>query len=168
MKSASSWIVAICLVLLTGATLIAKGTGVGIYALIDDVAFEKGSSGRLVRISGVFEVPVPMSSGAYEPPQRGYLYFRVPAANEEAVRNELDQLRALAGTGQVAGFGDYWVPKPKDPHCKPHQSLEVIVHRVGESSTPDLYPLPFPKGVVRAGDPNFDAVIASKLQNTSH
>ena len=168
MKSASSWIVAISIVLLTGATLIAKGTGVGIYALIDDVAFEKGSSGRLVRISGVFEVPVPMSSGAYEPPQRGYLYFRVPAANEEAVRNELDQLRALAGTGQVAGFGDYWVPNPKDPHGNPHHSLEVIVHRVGESSTPDLYPLPFPKGVVRAGDPDFDAVTASKLQNTSH
>ena len=63
MKSASSWIVIISIVLLTGATLIAKGTGVGIYARIDDVAFEKGSSGRLVGISGVFEVPVPMSSG---------------------------------------------------------------------------------------------------------
>ena len=168
MKSASSWIVAISIVLLTGATLIAKGTGVGIYALIDDVAFEKGSSGRLVRISGVFEVPVPMSSGAFEPPQRGYLYFRVPAANEEAVRNELDQLRALAGTSQVVGFGYYWVPNPNDPHGNPHHSLEVIVHRVGESSTPDLYPLPFPKGVVRAGDPDFDAVTASRLQNSSH
>ena len=168
MKSALSWIVAISIVSLTSATLVAKGTGVGIYARIDDVAFEKGSSGRLVRISGVFEVPVPMSSGMYEPPQRGYLYFRIPPANEEAVRNELDQLRTLAGTGQVVGFGYYWVPNPNDPQGNPHHSLEVTVHRVGETSTPDLYPLPFPKGVVRAGDPNFDAVTASKLQNTSH
>jgi hypothetical protein len=162
-KSASSWVVSIFIVLLTGGTLIGKGTGVGIYARIDDVAFENSSSGRLVRISGVFEVPVPMSSGMYKPPQRGYLYFRIPPANEEVVRNELDQLRTFAGTGQVAGFGYYWVANPNDPHGNPHHSLEVTVHPVGQTSTPDLYPMPFPRGVVRAGDPDFDAVIASKL-----
>ena len=167
-KFVSSWIAAISILSFAGATLIAKGTGVGIYARIDDVAFEMGSSGRLVRISGVFEVPVPMSSGMYEPPQRGYLYLRIAPANEEAVRNELDQLRTLAGTGQVVGFGDYWVPNPNDPQGNPHHALKVIVHRVGETSTPDLYPLPFRKGVVRAGDLDFDAVIASKLQDTSH
>jgi hypothetical protein len=153
--------------LLSGTALLAKGSGVGIYARIDDVALEKGSSGTLVRISGVFEVPVPKSSGMYEPPQRGYLYFRIPA-NEEAVRNELDALRTFAGTSQVVGFGYYWVPNPNDPNGNPHHSLVVNVHPAGEASTPDSYPLPFPKGVVRSGDPDFDVVIASRLQNTSH
>jgi hypothetical protein len=57
--------------MLAGATLIAKGAGVGIYARIDNADFENDVSGRLVRISGLFEVPSRMSSGMYELPSVG-------------------------------------------------------------------------------------------------
>jgi hypothetical protein len=125
----------------------------------------------MVRISGVFLIPVPMSSGEYQAPQRGYLYFQIPPGREQAVRNELDQLRKFAGTGQVVGFASYWVPNPNDPSGNPHHSLEVKVHTIGESAVPDVYPVPYTIGVVKAGDRSeknmrdCEAEIVAKLQS---
>jgi hypothetical protein len=113
-------------------------------------------------------IPEWMSSGEYKTPQRGYLYFRIPSGNEQSARNELNQLKAFAGTGQVVGFALYWVPNPNDPRGNPHHSLEVRVRASGGTAEPDVYPIPYPKGIVTAGDPNFDVAIAAKLQKTSN
>ena len=166
MKSTFYWAVTVLSLSLTVTIITAKGSGVGIYALIDQVDFDQGGPlSKTVQISGVFVIPVPMSSGAYQAPQRGYLYFWIPSDREQAARNELDQLRTVAGTRQVVGFAFYWVPNPNDPGGNPHHSLEVKVGRIGEGAAPDAYPIRYPKGVVRAGDEDFDAAIATKLHN---
>lgn len=155
----------------TSTPLNAKNGTIGIYAVIEEVTFAPdGPSPKFIRISGVFVVPVPMSSGSYRTPQRGYLYFRVPSGMEQTTRKDWNELKRAAGTRQVIGFAQYWVPNPGDPNGNPHRSLEVTVHTENETASPDLYPLPNPKGIITHGDnddPDFHK-IAEQLQNTLH
>ncbi len=158
-------LVAVALLLsLTSTSLIAKNATIGIYALIDEVTFEPDdSSPNLIRIAGVFVVPVPMSSGQYKSPQRGYLYFRIPSGMQQATRKDWNELKTVAGTGRVVGFGQYWVPNPNDPQGNPHHSLEVSVQMDHNAASPNVYPLPHPKGIVKAGDKEdfqFDSIVA--------
>jgi hypothetical protein len=167
MKSAFVSITAILLLLLLPATVFAKNGTIGIYAVIDQVTFEPvGGSPNLVRISGVFVVPVPMSSGDYGPPQRGYLYFRIRPGMEDVTRREWNALQAVAGTGRVVGFGYYWMHDP----IYSNRSLEVRVHPDDNAvASPDLYPRPGPWGIVEhsdKGDLNFDT-IAAQLRRAS-
>jgi hypothetical protein len=153
--------------LLTPTAVMAKGESIGIYAVIDQVTFDQdGPLPNTVRISGVFVVPVPHSSGQYYEPQRGFLYFRVPPETEQAARKEWGRLKTFAGTGQVVGFAHYWVPNPNDLYGNPRHSLEVSV-RTGEDATPpEVYPLPHPDGIVRAGEQSdFDMRIATQLRS---
>jgi len=146
----------------------AKNGTIGIYAVVDQVTFEPdGPSANLVRISGLFVVPVPMSSGEYRTPQRGYLYFRISPGMEAAIRKDWSELKAIAGTGQTVGFAQYWMPNPNDPFSS--RSLEVRVHNEGDAASADVYPLPHPNGIVRNGgkrDPDFDYIDA-QLQKAS-
>ena len=168
MRSAFVSVAAAFLLCLVPTTVSAKNATIGIYALVDEVTFEpEGDSPNLVRISGVFVVPRPMSSGYYGTPQRGYLYFRIRPGMEQASRKDWNKLKSIAGTGQVVGFAQYWVANPDDPQGNPHHSLEVTVHADNEAASPDAYPLPNLKGVVQHGDkedPHFDA-IAEQLRN---
>jgi len=155
------------LLLLAASAAAAKSNSIGIYSVVDEVKFDQdGPSPHLVRISGVFIVPRRMSSGEYQPPQRGYLYFRVSPGAEPAARKDWTQLKA--GTGQVVGFAFYWVPNPSDPQGNPHHSLEVKVRSDGDAAPPDVYPIPHPGGVVKAGDHAFDEKIAAQLQTISN
>ncbi|MGD0956978.1 MAG: hypothetical protein ABR953_09115 [Candidatus Acidiferrales bacterium] len=169
MKPALSLVAAMLLLALTPIAVIAKGSSIGIYAVIDQVTFDReGPSPNLIRISGVFVVPVPVSSGSYKAPQQGYLYFRIPLGAEQAVRTDWNKLKAVAGTGQVVGFAFYWVPDPSDPNGNPHHSLEVTVHANGGAASPEVYPLSHPKGIVKAGDESdFDNRIGTQLQKVS-
>jgi len=160
------------LLLLPPNSVVAKSATVGIYAIIDHVAFEPtGSLPNFLRISGVFVVPVRLSSGSYQMPQKGYLYFRIAPGTEQATRKDWSALSILAGSGKVVAFGQYWVPNPDDPQGNPHHSLEVKVHAEGDSATPDVYPIPHPGGVMTADamvhDTNHDPgveKIAAQLQ----
>jgi hypothetical protein len=160
----------VCAALVLSATVaLAKRGTIGIYGIIDKVAFEPdGKSPERIRISGVFVVPVPMSSGEYKAPQRGYLYFRVAPGMEQATRQEWSALKDLAGTGRPFGFGYCWVANPADPTGNPHHSLEVHVHREGDGDVvlPEVYPQPNAKRIVMTAnepDPDFD-MIAAKLR----
>src|SRR5215469_7463167 len=132
-------------------SVVAKTATVGIYAISDQVLFEpSGGLPKFARISGVFVVPVRMSSGSYQRPQKGYLYFRIAPGTEQATRKDWSALSILAGSGKVVAFGQYWVPNPDDSQGNPHHSLEVRVNAGGDSATPDIYPLPHPGGVMTA------------------
>jgi len=169
MRPALIFVALVSLFLLTTTSVIAKNATIEIYAVIDKVTFEPGdSSPAFVRISGVFVVPVPMSSGKYGSPQRGYLYFRIPPGREVQALKDWKELNVLAGTGRVVGFADYWVPNPSDPQGNPHHSLEVTVHTAPDDASPGLYPLSNLRGIVTAGDkadPAFDS-IATQLRET--
>jgi hypothetical protein len=147
-------LVAVSVILLSVSlgTALAKNTTVGIYAIVSQVAFEpNGTSPNRVRISGVFVVPVRMSSGSYQKPQRGYLYFRIAPGAGQATRRDWNELKTIEGSGEVVAFGQYWVPNRDDPQGNPHHSLEVTVHAEGESgATPDVYPIALARGVTRA------------------
>ena len=164
MKSAYVSVAALLLFSLAPTSVFAKNVTIGIYGVIDQVTLEPdGVSPTLVRISGVFVVPVPVSSGDYRPPRRGYLYFQIRPGMEQATRKDWNELKSIAGTGQVIGFGQYWVPNPDDPSGNPHHSLEITVHADSDAAPPDIYPLPNLKGIVKhgdRGDPDFDKIAA--------
>jgi hypothetical protein len=152
------------LVTLVPISAFAKGVTIGIYGIVDQVTFEPDeASPRSIRISGVFVVPVRLSSGDYRAPQRGYLRFQIRPGEEEAVRKDWNEIRKLAGTGQVVGFGQYWMLDPSDPSGSLHRSLEVTVHPDDKNGEPETYPLPNIKGVVTRGDkddPKFKKIAA--------
>ena len=154
----------ICAVLALSTTVVtAKRGTIGIYAIVDKVAFEPDEkSPERIRIWGVFVVPVPMSSGQYKAPQHGYLYFRLAPGMERVAKENWGDLKAVAGTGQGIGFAQYWVANPADPFGNPHQSLVVQVHRDGDAVIPDVYPLPHARGIVKTGDnadPDFESIM---------
>src|SRR6266498_1649295 len=101
----TSIIVSVCAVLmLSSMVVLAKRETIGIYAIVDKVAFEPDEkSPERIRIWGVFVVPVPMSSGHYKAPKRGFLYFSIAPGMEQVVKQEWGDLKALAGTGQGIG-----------------------------------------------------------------
>ena len=154
----------ICAVLAMSTTIVtAKRSTIGIYAIVDKVVFEPDEeSPERIRIWGVFVVPVPISSGQYKTPQRGYLYFRLASGMERAAKQDWADLRTVAGTGQGIGFAQYWVANPADPSGNPHQSLVVQVHRDGDTAVPDVYPAPNARGIVKTGDnadPEFERIM---------
>jgi hypothetical protein len=109
---------------------------------MDKVVFEPdGSSRERIQFCGLFVVPVPISSGLYKAPERGVLYFSVPPDRTKIARKEWVELKRLAGSGEVLGFTEYWVPRPSDPQGNPHTSVVVHVHKNGPLGSPDAYPL---------------------------
>jgi hypothetical protein len=146
----------------------AKDNIVGIYGIVDRVVLEPaGSAPERVQIWGVFVVPMPMSSGDYKPPQRGVLYFSIPG-REESARKEWAELKTFAGTGQILGFTQYWVPNPKDPQGNPHKSLEVYVHQPQKLGSPEVYPLGV--GILKINDgqgPDFEKQIVAQLRDNA-
>jgi hypothetical protein len=112
---------------------VANASGpIGIYALVDKVAFEPNADKpERIRISGVFSVAeeTPDNSTVYSAPQRGYLYFTLPglpSVNQDLARREWADLNSVAGTRQVVGFGASWgakfrVRKPDDDAKAPNE-----------------------------------------------
>ena len=170
----TSIIVSLCAVLVLSSTVVvlAKRSTIGLYAIVDKVAFEPDeNSPERIRIWGVFVVPVPMSSGQYQTPQRGYLYFRIEPGMEQVAKQEWSDLKNLAGTGQGIGFAQYWVANPADPSGNPHHSLEVQVYRDGDAAVPDVYPLPHVRGIVKTGDkadPDFESIMTKLSRAARH
>jgi hypothetical protein len=96
---------------------VARASGpIGVYALVDQVSFEPNpDKPERVRVSGVFIVAraTPDNSTLYMAPRSGYLYFALPKDNEELARREWADLKSVAGTRQVVGFGGSWNPIPR-------------------------------------------------------
>jgi hypothetical protein len=71
----------------------------GVYTKIDRVVIENGTA----QIWGVFAAAKPDDRNEYLPPVRGYLYFK-PGPNAEMTRNEWNDLKQVAGTGEIVAF----------------------------------------------------------------
>jgi hypothetical protein len=82
----------------------ARASGyVGVYALIDKVELEPNADQpERIRIFGVFSVA--KERGAFQAPQRGYLYFTL-SGQKDLIRREWADLKAAAGTHAVIAFG---------------------------------------------------------------
>jgi hypothetical protein len=165
-------IVSVCAVLMLSSIVgLAKRETIGIYAIVDKVAFEPDAeSPERIRIWGMFIVPVPRSSGQYKSPQRGYLYFRIAPGMEQVAKREWAALKNLAGLGQGIGFAQYWVASAADPSGNPHHSLKVQVYRDGDAAVPDVYPIPHMRGIMKTGDkadPDFEKIM-TELRRAAH
>jgi hypothetical protein len=129
MKSITCPAAAVLTITLSLGVVSASGP-IGVYALVDKVAFEP-SSGKpeRIRISGVFSAAeeTPDNSTVYSAPQRGHLYFGLPKGNEELALREWADLKSVAGTRQVVGFGSSWGTK--------------VRIRNDEARSPDDYPM---------------------------
>ena len=94
----------------------------GAYARIDKVVLEPNAeTPETVQIWGVFSVTDPKEPGGYQPVARGYMYFKLdhnPESNrlgrdpEQAV-TEWNDLKRLAGTGQIVTFGSRTATPPR-------------------------------------------------------
>jgi len=115
----------------------------GVYARVDKVALEpNATSPERIQIWGAFALASKEDRNSYDSPQRGYLYFSCKPGKEEVCRKEWADLKAIAGTGQVIGFGGRFQTRPRlrKPEDKPED--------------PDEYPLNF--GLVKMGDRSSD------------
>ena len=111
-----------------------------------------------IRISGVFVVPVPVSSGLHRAPARAILCFTVPPGREDAALRDWSALKASAGTGQVIGFAEYWVVTAQSAFGTMNTSLELnLIDDVGPGDGCQPYPIPNRRGVVIAFDTMDDA-----------
>jgi hypothetical protein len=100
---------------------------IGVYAIIDKVVVEPSAGApERIRLWGDFSVATSADRNNYDPPQRGYLYFTIKPGKEEATRKEWNDLKALAGTGQVVGLGlrsqlNFKVRKNEDKPASPDE-----------------------------------------------
>jgi len=98
----------------------------GVYARIDRVVLEPatGAPDR-IQVWGVFSTAKTTNPRDYDAPVRGYLYFKVDR-DAQAARNEWNDLKSVAGSGEVVAFSVRGAP--------------IHVHKSGETpGDPDLY-----------------------------
>jgi len=141
------------LALTTGGGIAEASGPIGVYALVNKVTFEPaGDQPQRIRISGVFLTADQGNPGAYSEPQAGYLYLALPRGNEEVALREWNDLKSVAGSRQVVGFGSVWFRKG-----------QLRVRKSDEAaSSPDDYPIG--NGVVRinADQPRAKALLDYK------
>ena len=111
----------------------------GIYARLDRVVLEPNpTSPERIQIWGAFALASTHNRNSYETAERGYLYFSLKPGKEDVCRREWADLKAIAGTDQVVGFGARSMPRPR-------------LRKADEKATdPDEYPVNF--GLVKLSD----------------
>jgi len=102
---------------------------VGIYALVDKVVLEPNTTNpERIQIWGAFAV-AEGSGYTYKSAERGYLYYKSNPENPTACRNEWNDLKSVAGTGQIVAFGSRYGEKG------------ALRKKETKPGNPDLYPV---------------------------
>src|SRR2546428_6268763 len=137
--------------------ILAFGTGaysdrIGIYARVDKVILERNATApERIQIWGAFARARQGDPNTYEPAQRGYLYFSLKPGKEEVCRKEWADLKAIAGTGQVVGFGSRYQSRPR------------VRKAEDKAADPNEYPVNF--GLVKMGDRDSDYAPVRELKS---
>ncbi len=128
--------------LLAGAATTRASDPNGIYAFVDRVVFEPSDDKpERIQVWGGFALAKPGNRYEYGEAQRGYLYFKLRAGDEEVCRKEWVDLKAVAGTGQLVSFGS------RDEKAPP--ALRKADAKLGN---PDVYPKSWGLNKVRPRD----------------
>ncbi|HEU4390830.1 MAG TPA: hypothetical protein VFV34_23700 [Blastocatellia bacterium] len=125
---------------------------IGVYARIDKVVLEPSSGAPdRIQIWGAFTLASKTDRNSYQPAERGYLYFSLAPGKEDVCRKEWADLKAVAGTDQVIGFGgrDKPAPRLRKADAKP--------------ADPDAYPVGF--GLVKMSDRSGDYAPIRELRS---
>ena len=100
---------------------------IGVYARIDKVVLEPNATApERIQIWGAFALATKADRNNYDPAQRGYLYYSLKAGKEEQCLKEWADLKALAATSQIIGFGGRTAARLRTADDKP--------------GDPDIYP----------------------------
>ncbi len=97
---------------------------VSVYARIDNVVLgPESASPQTIQVFGVFSLAKANNPNDYEPPAKGYLFFKL-AGDETLARREWADMKAVAGTRQIVAFGSRYELRPrlraeKDPPSDP-------------------------------------------------
>ena len=123
----------------------------GVYCIVDKVVLEPQEAAKTAQVHGVCAI-ADQESWYFEAPARGYFYYAAPTGSETIARAEWADLKSVAGTGQVVGFGRRYAPVGK---------LRAATEA---PSRPDSYPIHF--GVVKFNGQGAPEVreIAEKLK----
>lgn len=86
---------------------------IAVYARIDRVVLAPNpDAAQTIQVFGVFSIATPENPNDYQPPARGYLYFKL-GADEALARREWADLKGIAGTSQIVAFGNRRQLKPR-------------------------------------------------------
>jgi hypothetical protein len=97
------------LVLTAGCAAVYGSDPVAVYARVDRAEVQSDT----IRVWGVFAVAKANDNNFYEPPAKGYLFFKLPERNQDAVRAEWNDFKSVAGTKELVAFGARWTWKAK-------------------------------------------------------
>jgi hypothetical protein len=134
------------LMVLTAAVVFTAGTArasdpIGVFAKIDKAVVEpKEGTPERIQLWGTFCLADPKDRDSYLPPQKGYLYYKLPAEKPEVAQKEWNDLKAKAGSGEVIGFSSRHGTQPK------------VRDAESKAENPDAYTLGF--GLVKSGQRN--------------
>ncbi len=86
----------------------------GVYARVDKVILEpNATTPERIQIWGAFALADKTDRNSYGPARIGYLYFSLKPGKEEICRKEWADLKTIAGTDQIVGFGGRDLPLPR-------------------------------------------------------
>ena len=130
---------ALVVVLLLGLVVHLHASGqAGVYGVIEKVVVEPATGpAERVQVWGTFALMETMGRGftgyVYKQPQRGYMYFKLPAASSgiENARREWKDLASVAGTMQAVAFG-YWDRNRGD-------AFMTVRNATAAPANPDVY-----------------------------
>ena len=111
---------------------------IGVFAKIDKVVMEPNdTSPERIQLWGSFCLANPKDRDSYLPPEKGYLFFKLPTEKAEVARTEWHDLKASAGSGEVIGFGSR------------HSTTKATVRAAKDKpENPDVYSVGF--GLVKS------------------
>jgi len=103
-------VLSIVAVLAGVAHLTASGP-LGVYGIVEKVVFEPGeAAAERIQVWGAFAYVEGGSAQGLtvSPAKRGYMYFRMDPAKADIITKEWADLKAVAGSGQAIGFGQWF------------------------------------------------------------
>jgi hypothetical protein len=125
---------------------------IGVYARVDKIILEPNAAApERIQIWGAFAFASKADRVSYDPAQRGYLYFSLKPGKEELCRKEWADLKTIAGTDQIVGFGGRDLPRPR---------LRKVTEKVAD---PDQYQVNF--GLVKMSDRGSDYAPIRELKS---
>lgn len=140
MMKRMAWVGAAAVALCCGVSARASGP-IAVYGVIDKVVLGPSAKAPVnAQVWGTFMVAKANTGRAFRGPVYGFFYYAAPSGKEDVCRKEWADLKKMAGTGKVVGFGERGM-------------LADVGNLRGhgeEAKGPDSYPLHF--GLIRFRD----------------
>jgi hypothetical protein len=163
------------LVIVTAINVSASGPA-GTFAVIEKVIFEPNEQApERIQLWGAFAFVAGGIQGTFtSPPQRGYLYFSIPATatpqQREAVRKEWADFKVVAGTPQGVAFGNWFYvgdfsnANNREIYVNIGGGTKGVIVHTNAASKPEPIPYTLNTGVVKLAATGSHAAAIEQLR----